>query len=788
MSKQFDQLVVAYTQWVIRWRWPVLIVTVIIAGLIASGGRFLGFDTSYRVFFSKDNPQLNAFEALQNIYTKNDNILFVFAPVDEEIFNNENLAVIEEFTEEAWKIPYAIRVDAITNFQHTEAFDDDLIVEDLVEDARSLSPGEIEKAKGVALKEPQLLNRLISPGTQVTGVNVIFHLPGKDPHKEVPEVVTYSRNLAAKYREQHMDLKIYQTGIVMLNNAFSESGINDLQTLVPAMYLVMFIIMFIAVRSISGTLATIVIVFLSTATAMGVAGWFKIGLTPPSAQAPTMIMTLSIADSIHILVIMLREMRRGLNKHEAIVESLRINMTPIFLTSLTTAIGFLSMNFSDAPPFWHLGNITAVGVTAAYIYSVLLLPALISILPVKVKLHTRGSSTIFERFAEFVIAKRSPLLWGSAATILLLAAFLPKNVLNDQFVNYFDNRIQFRRDTDFTVENLTGLYQIEFSLGTDETGGISKPEYLAKLDEFAQWLRGQPEVVHVRSFSEVMKRVNKSLHGDDQSYYPVPESRELAAQYLLLYELSLPYGLDLNNQINVDKSATRFSVTLDDLSSVQLREFAARSEQWLRDNAPEKMFSYGVGPAVMFANISSRNIVGMLKSTTAALILISLALGFAMRSVKFGALSLLPNLVPATLAFGLWGLTVGQINIGLSMVMGMTLGIIVDDTVHFLTKYLRARREKKLDPQDAVRYAFSSVGLALFVTSVILVAGFTILTFSAFDLNAGMGKLTAVTIIFALLADFLFLPPLLMKVEQKAQRTVVDDTVGTTEQVLAPGR
>lgn len=777
MSKKLDQMVVAYTKWVIRWRWPILITTLIIAGLIASGGRFLGFDTNYRVFFSKDNPQLNAFEALQNIYTKKDNILFVFEPANGNVFTNDNLSVIEEFTQEAWKIPYAIRVDAITNFQHTEAFDDDLIVDDLISEARNLSLDEVEKARRVALKEPQLLHRLISPETHVAGVNVTFQLPEKDPQKEVPEAVAYSRKLVQKYREKYPDLKIYQTGMVMLNNAFSEAGIGDLQTLVPLMYLVMLIIMFLVLRSISGILTTVVIIFLSTVTAMGVAGWFKIGLTPPSVQAPTMIMTLAIADSIHILTIMLREMRRGLSKREAIVESLRINMTPVFLTSLTTAIGFLSMNFSDAPPFWHLGNITAVGVTAAFFYSVLLLPALMSILPVKVKSRTSRSLAIIDRFAEFVIAKRSPLLWGTGLAILIIALFIPQNLLNDQFVRYFDESIQFRRDTDFTSANLTGIYQAEFSLGAGESGGISNPQYLAKLDEFANWLQEQPEIVHINSFSTVMKRVNKSLHGDDENWYRVPETRELAAQYLLLYELSLPYGLDLNNQINIDKSATRFTVTLDDLSSVQLREFAARSEQWLRDNAPEHMFSYGVGPAVMFAHISGRNIVSMLKSTTIALILISLSLILALRSVKFGTLSLVPNLIPAAMAFGVWGITVGQINIGLSMVTGMTLGIIVDDTVHFLTKYLRARREKNLDPQNAVRYAFSSVGLALFVTSVILVAGFSILSLSSFGMNSGMGKLTAITIVFALLVDFLFLPPLLMKVEEKSSEKPVERTI-----------
>ena len=228
-------MVVNYTRWVIKWRWLILIAVFGFVALVGSGARFLGFDTSYRVFFSKDNPQLNAFEALQNIYTKNDNVLFVFEPKDGQVFTNKQLKVIEDFTAESWKIPYAIRVDAVTNFQHTEAFDDDLFVEDLIVDAESLTPEEIAKAKRIAVKEPQLLHRLISPEAHVTGINVTFEQPGTNAQKEVPEIVNYARNLADTYRQSNPDMNIYLTGVVMLNNAFSESGINDLTTLVPIM-------------------------------------------------------------------------------------------------------------------------------------------------------------------------------------------------------------------------------------------------------------------------------------------------------------------------------------------------------------------------------------------------------------------------------------------------------------------------------------------------------------------------------------------------------------------------
>jgi len=176
----------------------------------------------------------------------------------------------------------------------------------------------------------------------------------------------------------------------------------------------------------------------------------------------------------------------------------------------------------------------------------------------------------------------------------------------------------------------------------------------------------------------------------------------------------------------------------------------------------------------MFANIGRRNIGSMLFGTTVALIIISVVLIIALRSIKIGLISLIPNLAPAAMGFGLWGLTVGEIGLSLSIVASMSLGIVVDDTVHFLSKYLRARREKGLSSEDAVRYAFMTVGRALLFTSIILVTGFLVLATSSFELNAGMGLLTAIVISFALFADFLLLPTILMKIEGSSNEETIN--------------
>ena len=753
-------MIESYTRWIIRWKYLVVLVSIALAFATATGGQFLNFSNDYRMFFGEDNPQLLAFEKMQATFNKNDNILFVVTPKSGKVFSKETLTVIKDITHEAWQVPFSTRVDSITNHQHTSAEEDDLIVDDLVVDPNVLTKSDLLIIQSIAINEPMLVNRLISPDSKYAGVNVTVQLPGKSLD-EVPKTVAFARNLKQQMLEKHPDVEIRLVGMAVMNNAFPEASMDDVTTLYPLALGFIVLTLYILLRGLSGTVATFIMIILSIMTAMGLAGWSGILLSPPVMSAPIMILTMAIADAVHLLVTMRHELAIGLDKDKAIVESMRINFRPIFVTTLTTVLGFLSLNFSDAPPFHDLGNIASMGVTAAFIFSITFLPAIVSILPARGKREVAGKQ-MMTRLGEFVVNQQKPLLIGNAIIITALATMVPLNELNDKFVEYFDESIEFRRDSDYAAENLTGVYYIDYALGTGESGGISDPDYLANTARFSQYLRSQPEVKHVQTISDTFKRLNKNMHGDDPAWHRLPEERNLAAQYLLLYEMSLPYGLDLNNQIDIDKSATKIAVTLKTLTSNEVIAFDQAAMLWLEENTPS-IKPYSSGPTIMFAHLGKRNINSMLIGTSTALVLISAVLIFFLGSFKYGFISLLPNLTPALAAFGLWGLTVGQVGIGLSIVTGMTLGIVVDDTVHFLSKYLRARREKGLNAEDAVRYAFNSVGLALLVTSLVLVAGFMILAQSHFYLNSSMGLLTSVVIILALIIDLTLLPALLMK-------------------------
>ena len=754
-----------YAEQVIRQRWWIIAGTIPLLALLTAGLFRLEVAYDIRFFFSDRNPQLEALEKLENTYSKEGSVFFVIAPKDGTVFTRRTLAAIEELTEKAWQFPNSARVDSITNFQHTRSEGDELIVGDLVRDAMRLSDDELAFVKKTALSEPLLLNRLVSPDGSVTGVYINVATP------EEPYLTTVFSNIANEmekdFEKRHPDLAVYLTGGVMIDATYFEATRDDIVRFVPIILVIMLAIIFLMTGSVSATFATVTVMAASALTAMGVAGWAGMIVSPPSAGSPVIVLTLAVADSIHILTTMFHQMRAGKTKHQAIVESLRINMQPVFLTSITTAIGFLSMNFSDAPPFHDLGNMVATGVAAAFFYSVLLLPALMSILPVRVSRKESAAGRYIESFSGFVVRKRTPLFWGMLVLLIALAAGIPRIELSDSFVKYFDESYKFRRDTDFVEDNLTGFNIIEYSLDSGGEGGVNEPGYLKLLEDFSGWWRKQPNVANVISLADTMKRLNRSMHSGDESYYRIPDSRELAAQYMLLYEMSLPFGLDMNSSVNLDKSASRFTVLLRKVSTRQLQELELNGNEWLDKNAPKRMWSPATGLSVIFSHISERNIKSMLGGTTFALVMISGILMFALRSFKIGVISLIPNLAPATMTFGLWGLIVGEIGMAVSVIAAITLGIVVDDTVHFLSKYTRARREMGLDSAEAVRYSFRTVGVALVTTSVIVAAGFLVLTQSGFKINSSLGLLTAITIAFALMADFLFLPPLLMKVDRE---------------------
>lgn len=788
---------VALTRWVIRHKLLVIALSLVAVAAAGTGIPRLGITNDYRIFFNPDDPELKAHDRLEATFTKADNIAFVLRWAEGTVFTAERLATVDRLTQAAWQLPYVLRVDSITNFQTSRAEQDDIIVFAMLPDERPLSPAAVDAMRDRVFADPLLVDRLVAPDGRTTIVNATIQLPDPDaadtaaapegfsaefgeiaPAAEPgpsaaagqKESVLAARDLARRIEADNPGLTVAITGIVPLAYAFQEATYGDLATLFPLMGLFLTLALVLFLRTVAGALIAMTIVGASVGFVMGLAGWAGYVLNPASGVGPVIILTIAIADSIHIIATMLTQMRRGMSRHAAIVESLRINVGPVLLTSVTTAIGFVSLNFADAPPFRDLGNMCAVGAIVALLFSVTLLPALLALVPVKARVGGAMEAGMIGGIVRIVIRRRGAIVGLAVLISVVFALFLPRLQINDRFAELFAQGTQFRDDADFMTDHLPGLYLVEFAVASGEENGIYDPAYLERLEAFTGWLADRPEVVHVASLVPILKRLNRNLHGDDPARYRLPESQEAAAQAVLLYEFSLPFGLDLNNQVDIGKETTRVTATLDNVSSADMQQLKYDAERWLADNAPPDMTARGTGVAIIFSFLTERNVKSMFLGTGIAIVLISGCLILALRDVRMGVISLLPNITPPIFAFGVWAILVGVVGLYASAVTAAALGLIVDFTVHFLSKYKRARAEQGLSAEDGVRYAFQTVGTALWVSALVLVAGFSALMLSDFVVNANLGLMTAMIIVIALITDFFLLPAILLLLDAKGDR------------------
>ena len=760
-AKRFAERVLAFRWWVIGA--ALLLVAVASAGIAR-----LEFSADYRIFFDQDNPQLLDLEALENTYGKSENLAFLIVPDDGDATSQAALSAAVWLTETGWRTPYVRRVDSLANFQYTTAEGDDLYVRDLI-DPQALAEAEARShIRAIALSDPRVAGGILARGGDVSVVNVTLELPQEGLLDAIAKVAEYAETAAHQAEERFPGIDLRIVGTVMVNQTFVEAQIDSQKVFLPASLLLMAVILGVLTRGWAGVVATGTVMVFSILASMGLGAWVGMPFSPPISPAPTIVLMIVVANCVHLLVALQQRMRAGDAKHDAIVESIRLNLHPVFLASLTTALGFLSMNFSEVPPYRDLGMFVAFGIGTSFALSVTFFPALLSLLPIRAAKDRRLPGPSMKRVADAALRHRKPLFWGWLVVVCAMVFAIPRNEINDVLVHFFDDSVEFRQDTDFMDERLSGNTLLEYSLQASTDGGATDPLFLTEVANFADWYREQPPVRNVSVITDTFRQLNQSLHGDDPAAYRIPASQELAAQYLLLYELSLPLGLNLNNQIDRSRSATRVSVSARTLSSRELLELNARAEAWLSENAPHVVDVNSTGPSVLFAYIGQRNIRAMLIGTVVVLVAISAILLFALRSLRLGLVSIVPNLLPAVMGFGVWGLTVGQVGLSLSVVVAMTVGIVVDDTVHFLSKYRRARREYGEDPEDAVRYAFDTAGRALVTTTVVLVAGFLIFVFSPFVPTAQVGVLTAMIIGFALIADLTLLPALLTWVDRSS--------------------
>lgn len=754
-------------------RWLTILLSLLFMLALAAGAtRLIVVDVDFRNHFGESDPHLIALEQLEETYALSDVVLVAIAPHNGTIFTRETLVAIEEMTEQLWRTPYATRVDSISNYTHSEGFEDELVVEQLIDEASSLSDTDIQRITDIALGTQEVAGRFVSRDGRVAGLVVSIILPDDNRELAKREVTDYLYETIADAGEKYTSIDYHLLGGLILNRVIGDALDDETAILGPIALGTMLLVALVLIRSIWGTLAIVLMIATVIPSAMGFAGWTGLKLFGESGAALFVLMAVTVAHSVHIIEGMARGLRQGMARTEAAAYAVRVNVWPVFLTSFTTAIGFLSLNFVDMPPFKVMGNIVAFGSMCAFIFSVTLLPAFLLVLPFHGRKMREDKQDLFDRLSRFVISYRTVLLCFSGILTVFLVAGISKIELRENWLEVLDESYEFRQSADFLSENFPGVETYEYSLDSGREGAVTDIEYLEQVEAFADWYREQPEFVHIFSIADIMKRLNKNLHGDNPEYYALPDDPELAAQYLLLYEFSLPVGRDLNNLIDHDRRSTRATVSVKSMTSKEKINLDDRARAWLQQNAPG-METGATGISIVGSHSIQRNIENMLQGTFVAMAIVSLLLFAIFRSIRLGLVSLIPNFLPAAMAMGLWGYLVGEVGVPAAVVTAIAFGIIVDDTIHFMTKYTDSRKAGKL-PSESVQIAFHSVGRALFTTTVVFGLGFMVFGASGVVGNQVLGLLVGITVIIALLADFFFLPPLLM---------LLDETKETTEEI-----
>lgn len=756
---KFIGAVVKYAPWI-------MLANVLLVVAVGLGVGRLHVESGINVFFDKNDPNLLKQEQIERTYGKEDNILFIVESTRGDIFTLQTLASIQDITKQSWLIPNSKRVDSVSNYLYPIVDGDDIHIGPLIENATSLSIPEIAQIRKTALSQQALVGRILSPNGEVTAVNVSLNLNmnGADKAAAIAESVQYARSIRDKVEIANPDLKIYLAGWALTEQTLAEVTQADSVSLMPLMFGIVILLLALLLRSPLASLCTVIMILLSILVGMGYAGWVDIGINSVNVSAPTIIMTLAIADCVHVLSSFLTSLRNGEDKRSALSSSLHNTLYPVLLTSITTAVGFISMNFSDSPPFRELGTIAAVGVMGALWVTVTILPGLILLLPFKSNVGT-ATGLPMGKLADFVSGHHNRIFWTSLMLIIAVVSFVPKMELNDDPTSYFSSAVPLTAAIEIVERKLSGNQSLHYSIESGQSQGVASPEFLAQIEKFVEWLRSQPEVANVEAFTDTLKRLNQVLHDDEPAWHVLPDSREMAAQYLLLYEISIPYGLDVTHQVSSDKSALKLTVVLKNQKSQGLIAFEERAMRWMEANTPD-IVTRGAGQSISFAHIGMRNINSMLGGSLFAIIVISFCMIVAFRSVKFGLISFLPNLFPALVTLGIWSAIAGEVNMAASVVFSLTLGIVVDDSTHFLVKYREARTRKNMNAEQAIHYTFTTVGSALVSTSIVLAAGFGVLVNSDFAVNSTSGLLVALTIGIAIVLDLLFLPALLIKIDR----------------------
>ena len=746
---------------IIRYRPLCIIISILILAGLAQGLSKINFNPDINAFFPENDTLTTSHLSIEDTYSSMDNAVIGIGVKEGTVFTNEVLSLIEDLTERAWKTPHSLRVDSLSNYSYVSADGDDLYIEPFLEGSSTYDLKTLKEKELIIEEEELAYGAIISKDKKTSLINIVFDPPREDIESEYQESLNYVLGFLEEARKNHPEVDLIISGIVYMEYQSPMLLKAQMPKLMPTAILVILLTLFLLLRSLVAVAGSFLVILMSVVSAMGSIGFMSGDIAQPFIMVPILIATLAVADCVHLFTLYFQNLDSSRKSKEAMLESLKLNLQPLFLTSLTTAIGFLSLNLAPVEPLRGIGNGVAVGVFLAFIFTVLLLAPIVSYFNVKQSKNINFQKNIARKLGRFSIKNYKRLLVIVPVISCFLMAFIPLNKTNDNPLEFYSERYTTSAaDSKWISQRIGGTFPVSYELNSQ--GIVSDPEFLREVDKFSEWLASNKEVLHVSSLSKIMKNLNKTLHGKQDEWNIIPTEPDLSAQYLFFYEMSLPYGLDLTNSISQNKESIKLVASLKELGSLEYREFAKRVENYASQNMPEDMVSIGTGTRPIFAFMSNILITQLTYALGIGIVLITATIILFFRSLRYGMLTSVTNLLPIGVAFGIWAIVSGEISMLVGIGMGTTLGIIVDFTVHFLSKYLHARRQKNLSAEEAVEYAFETVGFALIITSFSLILGFLVLLQAFFIPIHGFVLFSSIAFLSALIIDLLLFPALLI--------------------------
>jgi hypothetical protein len=746
-----------------KYKWAIVIIIPLLVLALASNLKNISFEGSYRIWFGENSKILNDYDDFRLIFGNDDAVVITFQDKD-GIFTKKALGTVQRITDKLWQTKYITRVDSITSYQHVHShkeYPDEIIVEDFILNLDNLSAKDLEAKKLIAINDPQLSGSLVSSDGTTTMISA--RLVAKAGENE--DISFELMELIDKILDEEIKqtgYKFWLNGGAAFTTAFVVIAQDDGSFFTPLVICSVMLILFLLFRRISGSLIPMAVVVLTMLIVLSIQVLLGYKLNNFTANIPVFIIAIGIADAVHIYIVWLMYRREGEDNKTAVEHTLRKNMLPIFLTSVTTSVGFASLGISKIVPVATLGIATASGAILAFLLSVIFMPALLLLLnkniPIKENKNKKNVDNRYKNYAKFLITNDKKIVLFTSLLFVVFGLGLFQVKVDSNTIRYFNEDVEIRKSTQFTMDNLTGPMAYEIVVDSMKKDGIKEPEFLNTVQRFYDEFQSKfPEVRHMGSLLDVVKQFNKVMHEDNQKFYTVPKTKELVAQYLLLYTMSLPQGMEINDKMDIQERLLRVTGQIDLVDTSKDLEMIAWVQNWWK----ETPYSARVdGQTAMFAYMQHDVTDTLIYSMSIAMGLVSIMMLIIFRNIKMLAIFILPNILPIILVVGIMGWLGITIDMGVAVSGAIVLGVAVDDTIHFFVKYFDAKK-KGMSLEDSFAYVFQYAGTAIVFTTIILSLSFLLFTGSSFVPNFNFGIVTASALVIAFIADLLLLPAIL---------------------------